>query len=88
MLPRCSPEDIRDIDDHNFADSGETLQRRTVQIRRLNKLQSNSFISSWQSSGDSYRGLGQPLATARNSAEARVSGSEREELEMGKRVRF
>jgi hypothetical protein len=33
MLPRCSPEDIRDGDDHNFADSGESLQRRTVKIR-------------------------------------------------------
>jgi hypothetical protein len=35
MLPRCSPEDIRDGGDHNFADSGESLQRRTVKIRRL-----------------------------------------------------
>jgi hypothetical protein len=45
VLPRCSPEDIGDRDDHNFADSGESLHRRTMKIRRLNELQSNSFNS-------------------------------------------
>jgi hypothetical protein len=45
VLPRCSLEDIGDRYDHNFADSGESLQRRMVKIRRLNELQSNSFNS-------------------------------------------
>jgi hypothetical protein len=43
MLPRCSPEGIRDGDDRNFTDFGEWLQRRMAKIRRLNELQSNSF---------------------------------------------
>jgi hypothetical protein len=35
MLPRCSPEEIKDGDDRNFADSGELPQRGTAKIRRL-----------------------------------------------------
>jgi hypothetical protein len=35
MLPRCSPEEIRDEDDRNFADSSELPQRGMAKIHRL-----------------------------------------------------
>jgi hypothetical protein len=57
MLPRCSPEDIRDGDDHNFADSGESLQRRTVKIRRLSLNEFDSRSMDAQSIMAELRGL-------------------------------
>jgi hypothetical protein len=57
MLPRCSPEDIRDGDDHNFADSGESLQRRTVKIQRLRLNEFDSRSMDAQSIMVELRGL-------------------------------
>jgi hypothetical protein len=57
MLPRCSPKDIRDGDDHNFADFGESLQRRTVKIWRLRLNEFDSRSMDAQSIMAELRGL-------------------------------